>query len=147
MIYQQFHWAFTLASGVIVQYTLELDSITVYLLNIIIIFVVDVVVFIIIHDRRLITCAQRTNHGREFCYKYDWNCCLIFLTENILRHKKVGFIIFNYCKRMHTPYLMCRAGETHFNEEGLAGWVNKQFGLVQLSPKRQGYKTSTKNTN
>ena len=36
---------------------------------------------------------------------------------------------------------MCRVGATHFKEEGLAGWVNEQFGLVQLAPKRQAYKT------
>lgn len=37
---------------------------------------------------------------------------------------------------------MWRVGATHFNEEGLAGWVNEQFGLVQLAPKRQAYQDS-----
>jgi len=33
---------------------------------------------------------------------------------------------------------MCNDGATHFNEEGFAGWLNKQLGLEQLNPKRQG---------
>lgn len=41
----------------------------------------------------------------------------------------------------NATYLMCRVGATHFKEEGLAGWVNEQFDLVQLAPKRQAYKT------
>ena len=48
--------------------------------------------------------------------------------------------LFIYRLQRGLAYLMCRAGETHFNEEGFAGWENKQFGLVQLSPNRQGYK-------
>lgn len=40
--------------------------------------------------------------------------------------------------RCRIHYLMCTAGETHFSEDGFAGWVNEQFGLVQLSPNRQG---------
>ena len=61
--------------------------------------------------------------------------------------KMIFFGRYTYClkwtfkqqiKRYRIRYLMCRAGETHFSEDGFAGWVNKQFGLVQLSPNRQG---------
>lgn len=41
-------------------------------------------------------------------------------------------------------YLICNAGDTHFNDEGLAGWLKEQLALVQLSPKRHGCKTRNK---